>query len=193
MHVVLYSSVPSQFGNAYFILGIHVYHFPFISHYVQCYFVNKVYFINKCIDLLSLSCQWIDWSQLGQRWRNLEYPAPLLPRTSYCLPGTTRSLWSTSKVFSMLLPVFWLGCPAPPIVTNARVLNPGATQWPTFVQVTYLCDVGFRVQGQGTITCQANRQWTTAPTCSFIQQPCKFHIPFDWIKTLLNPFNCWIW
>ena len=74
MHVVLYSSVPSQFGNTYFILGIHVYHLPFISYYVQCYFVNKVYFINKCIDLLSLSCQWIDRSQLGQRWRNLEYP-----------------------------------------------------------------------------------------------------------------------
>jgi len=60
-----------------------------------------------------------------------------------------------------------VSCGSPPVVQNT---NPSATR-STGTRyrdaVTYTCVTGYEISGSPrTITCQSNKRWSTAPTCS---------------------------
>ena len=175
MHVVLYSSVSSKFGKTDFILGM------FANFHSFRTVVNSILWLNYSVALTSTVtwrpfCFFTDGSKLRLHSGNLE-----------CTSSTSRNILlplftylQLRNVFSMLLIVFWLGCSAPPNVFNAQILIT-LSQWPIGTQIPYTCNVGHTLQGQGTITCLSNGQWTAVPACIFDSQPqvCKFHISFD--------------
>ena len=55
-------------------------------------------------------------------------------------------------------------CGPPPPITNG---SPGTPDMTTFEgTVTYSCNDGYQLSGSSPVTCMANGDWNTRPTCT---------------------------
>ncbi|XP_074650374.1 sushi, von Willebrand factor type A, EGF and pentraxin domain-containing protein 1-like [Tubulanus polymorphus] len=57
------------------------------------------------------------------------------------------------------------GCRTPPVVQKASCHY---TSQQTGATATYKCEVGYKIVGSPQVQCQANSQWTAAPTCNMV-------------------------
>ncbi|KAM9717511.1 LOW QUALITY PROTEIN: sushi, von Willebrand factor type A, EGF and pentraxin domain-containing protein 1 [Menidia menidia] len=60
-------------------------------------------------------------------------------------------------------------CPAPPPLKNGYIRVRGRYTFSS--RVTYACNAGFQLLGRAERECQANRQWSAAPSCVLLRCP----------------------